>query len=141
PSNHAVLAFLRTDPETEGPEAVPTLVVANLSRFAQPVELDLSEYIVRLPVEVIGQQPFPKITDAPYVLTLGPHAFYWFDLVPVPVEEHFDPSEAAPAVTVRGGDWRRLLEGDALRQLEREILPAYLERPPWSGGDRSKPLP
>jgi len=126
PENRAIFAFLRIHED-----GVPTLVVANLSRFAQAVELDLSEYAGTQPVEVIGQQSFPPVTDAPYVLTTGPHGFYWFDLVPQPVEATPTPEEAGPTVAIKGGDWRRLLEGDALDQLEREVLPAYLERQRW----------
>ncbi|MCB9484060.1 MAG: maltose alpha-D-glucosyltransferase [Dehalococcoidia bacterium] len=127
PENRAVLAFLRIDGD------VPTLIVANLSRFAQAVELDLSDYAGRQPVEVIGQQSFPPISDAPYVLTVGPHGFYWFDLTPTPVDDSLPPPEDMPTIEVSGGDWRRLLEGDALEQLEREVLPAFLERQRWFG--------
>ena len=58
------------------------LVVANLSRFAQSCELDLSQFNGRVPVEVFGHSRFPNITDQPYPLSLGPHAFYWFHLQP-----------------------------------------------------------
>ncbi len=125
PENRAVLAFLRIYGD------VPTLVVASLSRFAQAAELDLSDYAGRIPVEVIGQQNFPPITDAPYVLTLGPHGFYWFDLVPAAAEAA--PAPAAPTIEVAGGDWRRLLEGDALARLEQDVLPAFVERQRWFG--------
>ena len=56
------------------------LVVANLSRYVQPVELDLSPFQSLVPVELFGSTEFPAITDKPYFLTLGPHAFYWFSL-------------------------------------------------------------
>ncbi|HTV43213.1 MAG TPA: maltose alpha-D-glucosyltransferase [Candidatus Sulfotelmatobacter sp.] len=56
------------------------LVVANLSRFVQPVELDLKAFQKRVPVELFGLTEFPVITEKPYFLTLGPHAFYWFSL-------------------------------------------------------------
>ena len=56
------------------------LVVANLSRFVQYVQLDLKEYAGVVPEEVLGRTRFPPITDAPYLLTLGPHAFIWFSL-------------------------------------------------------------
>ena len=72
-SNGKVLAFLRGDDDA-------ILVVANLSATAQPVELDLSRYAGRVPVELLGGTPFPPIGDLPYLLTLGPHGFYWFAL-------------------------------------------------------------
>ncbi len=74
PDNHRVLAYLR---EHEG---VTLLCVANLSRFAQYVELDLRQFNDRTPVELIGRVHFPKIGELPYLLTLGPHDFLWFEL-------------------------------------------------------------
>jgi maltose alpha-D-glucosyltransferase / alpha-amylase len=74
PDNRRVLAYLR---EHEG---VTILCVANLSRFAQYVELDLSRFNGRQPVELIGRVHFPPIGELPYLLTLGPHDFFWFEL-------------------------------------------------------------
>jgi maltose alpha-D-glucosyltransferase / alpha-amylase len=74
PSNLAVLAYLR-----QGEEQT-VLVVNNLSRFVQPVELDLSDFVGWVPVELFGETVFPKIGEAPYFLSLGPHTFYWFRL-------------------------------------------------------------
>src|SRR5688500_18478103 len=72
PANRKVLAFLRRD------EHETVLVVANLARTVQPAELDLSAFDGLTPVEMVGQTEFPRITDRPYFLTLGPHASYWF---------------------------------------------------------------
>jgi len=74
PANRHVLAFIRHDADET------LLVVANLSRFAQPVELDLATYAGRSPVELFGATPFPAIGGTPYPITLGPHGFYWFAL-------------------------------------------------------------
>jgi maltose alpha-D-glucosyltransferase/alpha-amylase len=74
PENRRVLAYLR---EHEG---VTLLCVANLSRFAQYVELDLSRFEGRTPVELIGRVHFPRVGELPYLLTLGPHDFLWFEL-------------------------------------------------------------
>jgi maltose alpha-D-glucosyltransferase/alpha-amylase len=74
PANDKVFAYLRTDAQ----EAI--LCVANLSRFAQPCELDLRRFDGAVPVELFGSTPFPPIGDLPYFLTLGPHSFYWFSL-------------------------------------------------------------
>jgi maltose alpha-D-glucosyltransferase / alpha-amylase len=73
-TNRKVLAYLRQ----HGSRTV--LCVANVSRSAQPVLLDLNEYEGRMPVEMQGYVPFPKITEQPYVLTLSPYAFLWFEL-------------------------------------------------------------
>ena len=70
-------------------EAQTVLVVNNLSRFAQPVELDLRPWQGLVPVEMMGGAAFPAIGERPYFLTLGPHSFLWFLLNP--------PSAAAPA--------------------------------------------
>jgi maltose alpha-D-glucosyltransferase/alpha-amylase len=56
------------------------LCVNNLSRFPQPVELDLREHIDAVPIELTGHTPFPRIGQLPYLLTLPGHGFYWFDI-------------------------------------------------------------
>jgi maltose alpha-D-glucosyltransferase/alpha-amylase len=71
PENRRVLAYLRRDEER------CVVIVANLSRHAQYVELDLSRFRGSAPVEMFGQTEFPPIGDLPYLLTLGPHAVYW----------------------------------------------------------------
>ncbi|MDP9396848.1 MAG: maltose alpha-D-glucosyltransferase [Actinomycetota bacterium] len=75
-SNPSVLSYLRVF----GDDVV--LCVNNLSRFAQPVELDLRAYEGWRPVELIGGTAFPPVGELPYLLTLGGHGFYWFRLVP-----------------------------------------------------------
>ena len=62
------------------------VVVANLSRYAQPVELDLSRWQGLVPEEMFGRVPFPTINGRPYRLAMGPHGFYWFHLVEPPAE-------------------------------------------------------
>jgi maltose alpha-D-glucosyltransferase / alpha-amylase len=57
------------------------LCVHNLARSAQPVELDLSMYEGRYPVELFGRARFPRIGALSYLLTLAPRGFYWFQLV------------------------------------------------------------
>jgi maltose alpha-D-glucosyltransferase/alpha-amylase len=74
PENTRVLAYLRQH------EGVTILCVANLSRFAQYVELDLSAFNGMVPVEMIGFVRFPPIGELPYLLTFAPHGFYWFVL-------------------------------------------------------------
>jgi maltose alpha-D-glucosyltransferase/alpha-amylase len=81
PTNLTVLAYLRCH------EDQTILVVNNLSRFVQPVELDLSKFVGYLPVELFGETVFPRITENPYFLSLGPHTFYWFRLEAPPNAE------------------------------------------------------
>jgi maltose alpha-D-glucosyltransferase/alpha-amylase len=73
-SNPSVLAFLR---ET-GDDVV--LCVNNLSRFPQPIELNLQHWNGYTPVELTGHVNFPRIGQLPYLLTLPGHGFYWFQL-------------------------------------------------------------
>ncbi len=74
PKNRKVLAFLREyDGET-------ILCVANVSRAPQAVEVDLSEFAGRVPVELNGGSLFPPVGQLTYLLTLAPYGFYWFIL-------------------------------------------------------------
>jgi maltose alpha-D-glucosyltransferase/alpha-amylase len=66
------------------------LCVHNMARSAQAVELDLSENEGRYPVELFGRSRFPRVGQLPYLLTLAPRGFYWFQLVP---EEEFEDDE------------------------------------------------
>ena len=77
-TNRKVLAYLRQYQDQT------VLCVANISRSAQPALLDLNEYEGRTPVEILGYVPFPKIGRDPYVLTLSPYAFLWFELQVAP---------------------------------------------------------
>jgi maltose alpha-D-glucosyltransferase/alpha-amylase len=84
PSNRKVLAYLRKHQDDQ------VLCVANLSRFAQPVELDLSCMAGMTPVEMLGYTEFPRIDRTPYRLSLGPYSFLWFELqgVPAPADTY-----------------------------------------------------
>jgi maltose alpha-D-glucosyltransferase/alpha-amylase len=79
-SNPSVLAYLRHLPAAEGQPEDLVICVNNLSRFPQPVELDLSAHAGRVPVELTGGVRFPAIGELPYLLTLPGHGFYWFQL-------------------------------------------------------------
>ncbi|MGH7626999.1 MAG: maltose alpha-D-glucosyltransferase [Gemmatimonadaceae bacterium] len=76
PENRRVLVYLRRY------EDEVILCVHNLSRFVQPVEINLQRWVGHTPVELIGKVPFPPVGESPYFLSLGPHTFYWFRLVP-----------------------------------------------------------
>ena len=79
-ANDAVFAYLRREQRPDHPEDV-VLCVNNLSKVAQPVQLDLRALAGRIPVELFGRVPFPKIGELPYFVTLPPYGFYWFSLV------------------------------------------------------------
>ncbi|HKS49146.1 MAG TPA: maltose alpha-D-glucosyltransferase [Amycolatopsis sp.] len=79
-SNPSVLAFKRQWTRPDGLTDV-VLCVNNLSRFPQPVELDLSANEGCTPMELTGGVLFPDIGELPYLLTLPGHGFYWFHLL------------------------------------------------------------
>jgi maltose alpha-D-glucosyltransferase/alpha-amylase len=78
-SNPSVLAYKRRWMRPDGREDI-VLCVNNLSRFPQPVELDLSEHRGNTPVELTGGVRFPTVGELNYLLTLPGHGFYWFQL-------------------------------------------------------------
>src|SRR5213080_4890476 len=126
PDNAKVLAFLRRwENET-------IVVVANLSRFAQSAELDLSRFAGCVPMEVFSRNLFRPIRKSRYVITLGPHAYYWFALqAPAEprraVKKRVVPTLKAPAKL------EILLHDSQRDQLEREILPMYVRNCRWFG--------
>jgi len=128
PDNGRVIAFLR---EHEG---VVVLVVANLSRFAQFVELDLRRFEGRTPVELFGRTRFPVIGARPYFLSLGPHAFFWFS-----IEAPTAPLAAVtePPLLRAGATWTTLLEADARPALARAILAHAVGRRWFRGKSRT----
>ncbi len=133
PENRAVLAYLRRY------RGEVILVVANLSRYVQPVELDLREHAGLTPVEMIGRAEFPTLGDQPFFLSLGPHSFCWFHLDPQPEpvgagepgDRGADP--AVPRVEL-SREWRVLVPDEARRALGDTVLPAYLPRQRWFRG-------
>ncbi len=85
-SNPSVLSYLLHRPGDAGKDdpGHTVLCVNNLSRFPQPVELDLRRWERAIPVELTGGQRFPAIGELPYLLTLAGHGFYWFQITPDP---------------------------------------------------------
>ncbi|MEX2175472.1 MAG: maltose alpha-D-glucosyltransferase [Pirellulaceae bacterium] len=142
PANRRVVAFVRRQQTADGGEQA-ILVVANLSRASQPVELNLAEFSGLIPVEMFGRTPFPRIGAAPYLITLGPHGFYWFELQTTaepaftrraPVET--EAVKELPVVAL-AGEFAELFAGDgrdARQALERNVLPGFLRSQRWFGG-------
>jgi maltose alpha-D-glucosyltransferase/alpha-amylase len=125
PENKRVLAFTRSL------ESEVLLVVANLSRFVQPAEIDLSAHAGSIPIELMGRTRFPEIRESPYILTLGPHSFYWFRLEPSAVKriEIGEPT----TIEIQGRSWEAVLRGRARGRLEAEIG-RWLSARRWYGG-------
>jgi maltose alpha-D-glucosyltransferase/alpha-amylase len=125
--NTKVLAFVRSF----GDERI--LVVINLSRFSQVVELDLAAFSGHVPVEVFSQNHFPLIKDAPYVLTMGTHDYFWFVLEKGTVAAGAVEERPLPELAVKSS-WTAVLEGRQRTRLEDDVLPAYLRTVRWFGG-------
>ncbi|ALJ35528.1 maltose alpha-D-glucosyltransferase [Azospirillum brasilense] len=133
PGNRKVLAYLRCHSTEEGDEVI--LCVANLSRSAQAVELDLKQFRGRVPVEMLGRTVFPPVGDLPYLLTIPAYGFYWFALaaeaaLPSWHETMPEPVPDLLTVVVRDG-WKSLISGRAEAELARDILQAYLPQQRW----------
>ena len=126
PGNRKVLAFIRQH------EDETLLVVANLSRFAQCVELDIAQHQGMVPVEVFGRAKFPAITENPYLLSLGPHAYYWFHLQPREVLQDSFSATAAPqeAPVLQVSSVEDAFSEEALLQLQ-AVIPRMLRTRPW----------
>ncbi|MDH4161601.1 MAG: maltose alpha-D-glucosyltransferase [Nitrospirota bacterium] len=125
--NPKVLAFVRSF----GDERI--LVVINLSRFSQMVELDLAAYSGHVPIEVFSQNRFPLIKDSPYVLTMGIHDYFWFVLQKETVAAGTMEERRLPELAVKAS-WTAVLEGRQRTRLEEDALPAYLRSVRWFGG-------
>lgn len=127
PENGKILTFLRRYED----ECI--LVVANLSRFVQYVELDLSAFQGMRPIEMFGRVSFPLIGDLPYLLTLGPHSFFWFTLEPLPPAEGVGASPtAAPSLQV-SVPYEQLFQS-AQRDTLTPLLVNYVKERRWFGG-------
>jgi maltose alpha-D-glucosyltransferase / alpha-amylase len=128
PKNRKILAYLREYEDTA------VLCVANLSRTPQAVELDLSEFQGRVPIELDGHSQFPPIGQLTYLLTLPPYGFYWFLLSAVDdwPSHHTPAPEPMP-------EYQTIVMRHALPEaikaarsvLEHEVLPSYLAKRRW----------
>ena len=130
PENRKVLAYVRRY------ESEQILCVANLSRFLQAVELDLSKWKGLVPVELFSGNEMPVVGDAPYFLTLGPHSFYWFSLEPrqAPTAQSDGASAAASLPEIRvAGNWEAALTGPSKERLETVLL-GYVKNRRWFAG-------
>jgi maltose alpha-D-glucosyltransferase/alpha-amylase len=128
PANRKVLAYVREY------ENDVVLCVANLARSPQAVALDLSRFAGRIPIEMIGWSPFPRIREERYLFTLPGHAFFWFVLSPEAeaIDVETEPPERLPelpTLVVMRGDPSSLTTARNRVLLERDILPSYFGQP------------
>jgi maltose alpha-D-glucosyltransferase/alpha-amylase len=144
PQNRKILAYVRT----LGDEIV--LCVANLAQTAQAVELDLSRYKGRVPVELLGRNAFPPIGELPYFLTLPAHGFFWLLLSDeaAPPSWHVErmPATELPVLVLTEGmatllpesahaAERGLVVRRTLQHLEQEVMPEFLRPRAWLARD------
>ena len=146
PGNRKILAYVREYAHDDRNEVL--LCVANLARSSQPVELDLSAWRGRVPVEMIGGTTFPPIGELPYLLTLPGWGFYWFELSQVAASPDWHDDRPVPAelpvmvipegilafLTERDDaakDLRVLMARHMRARLEREVLPVFLATQRW----------
>jgi maltose alpha-D-glucosyltransferase / alpha-amylase len=115
PSNNKVVAFTRTY------ETQTILVVINLARFTQAVELDLQSWVGWIPEDAFGHGRFPVIRDTLYPITLGPSTFYWLLLTPPEVGGVSDGEKYLPTIAYNGNPaWWYSPAGT--RFLERDLI-------------------
>jgi maltose alpha-D-glucosyltransferase / alpha-amylase len=147
PSNRKILAYLRELDQGDGFRET-VLCVANLSRFAQPVSLDLAAYAGCEPVEMLGYVRFPTITHEPYALALAPYSFIWLELqAATAVEElpsDFELETLEPAgkdesavQPVFANGWAQFIDGSGSAILEPALLD-WLPRKRWFGAKTHK---
>jgi maltose alpha-D-glucosyltransferase/alpha-amylase len=145
PNNRKILAYLREYQETSADGICNTetiLCVANVSHASQAVEIDLTAFAGKVPVEMLGGVAFPPIGQLPYLLTLPPFGFYWFVLA----NENSMPAWYRAPVTplpdyqtlVLPNGAADLVRGTARHILENETLPAYLPLRRWYAGKKKK---
>jgi len=130
PENRKVLTFIRRYQDER------ILVIANLSRFVQCAELDLSAFKGMIPVELFGHTEFPPIGDLPYFITLAPHTFFWFSIEPprpVEVSGKIETLISQLPTLHTQRTWEEILRGKAKAELE-TVLPEYLRGCRWFGG-------
>src|SRR6202162_2639959 len=139
PGTRKILAYLREI----GDDTI--LCVANLSRSAQPVELNLSSFKGRVPVEMLGRTAFPPIGELPYLLTMSAYGFFWFRLTTdaeVPSwHEQIVSIDERPVLVLFDGwtslfrervvPWRIGIAEKTRLQFETDTLPRYIETQRW----------
>jgi maltose alpha-D-glucosyltransferase/alpha-amylase len=127
PPNRKVLAYLRRYEDQQ------ILCVANLSRFAQPVDLELAELAGMTPVEMIGYVQFPIIERQPYRLTLAPYGVLWLEIHGQPQTSELAGGVLEESPLIAYGGWESLFDSDRER-LETRLFPEYLAKQRWFGG-------
>jgi len=129
-SNTKVLSFVRSCDDNT------VLIVANLSRFSQVVEINLEKFIGYTPIEAFSRNKFPVVRDGPYLLTLTGYDYYWFILT----KERRDvfAGQAAetgiPALRAHSS-WKDVLHGTVKSEFEETALLQFVRKQEWMKGN------
>jgi maltose alpha-D-glucosyltransferase/alpha-amylase len=130
--NGKVLSFIRSY------ERESILVVANLSKFSQAVELDLKRFKGIRPIEIFSQNKFFEIGESAYQFTLSPYGYYWF-LMEGSEEINDIPKERVIEEVVAEAEWEDTFDNyTTKRRIEKKVLPVYLLSCRWFGGKSRK---
>jgi len=124
PSNPKVLAFIRKY------EDEVILVVANLSRFSQVVEIDLSKFLGYTPIEIISRNKFPVVKDQYYMFTLSGHVYYWFSLEKLPDGPVSSIERKVPELSYND-NWKEIFYTEERLNFEKTALTNYLSQCGW----------
>jgi maltose alpha-D-glucosyltransferase/alpha-amylase len=120
--NPKILAFTRTYQDET------LLIIANLSKYSQPAEIDLSEFKGYTPLEAFSKNRFPAVKEgSPYFFTLGPHAYQWF-VLDKPRQE-VSMERKLPRLQVE--QWEHVVSGETLNVLQNLVLPDYISATTW----------
>ncbi|HWI89845.1 MAG TPA: maltose alpha-D-glucosyltransferase [Flavisolibacter sp.] len=126
--NPKILAFTRTyEDET-------LLIICNLSKYAQPAEVDLREFNGYIPVEIFSKNSFPLIKNEPYFFTLSAHSFQWFALQKV----HYKKDDVGALPVLELEEWEDVLKGETRELLENTIFLSFLDKRTWFKGKGRK---
>jgi maltose alpha-D-glucosyltransferase / alpha-amylase len=122
--NPKIIAFTRTYEEET------LLIVCNLSKYAQPAEIDLRKFSGYIPVEIFSKNSFPLVKNEPYFFTLSAHSFQWFHLQKV----HHKKDDVTTLPVLELNEWEDILKGETRRSLENKILLSFLDKRTWFKG-------
>ncbi len=124
PENPKVLAFTRSYEDEK------LLIVINLSKYSQPVELDLSDYAGFIPEEVFSQNHFPIIENKPYVITCGAFGYYWFSLKEERRKAFIEESGVIPEMELESS-WTEIFSKDNQEFVLTRIIAPFIKKCRW----------
>jgi maltose alpha-D-glucosyltransferase / alpha-amylase len=131
PDNPKILAFMRSYEDEH------ILIVVNMSRHSQYVELELPQFVGYFPEEVFSRNRFPGIRDSGYGITLSSYGYYWFLLNKEEEAIDITGDDGIPELSVQK-KWDTIVDGRMKSRFARTVLPAYMRKSRWFGGKARK---